>query len=683
MTRCLPVAAFLAVTFSLPHPAMAALEKLWPEKELLPERRAPTFECAKEGAGNIRALLVGIDHYAMPHIDLTGSVNDATLLAGVLKRHQVAVTVAANTTRAALVSNLMSLAHDSHCGDSVIFFFGGHAHSFGDSGLHMIMSDITASQFVNEAYVPFAIAGSPSNREGRRIPGTLDTSELLDYFDRLRENGINVLYIADYTQAQDMARRMGNDFANWHATHKGAVADLAQPAKGAYFGIYAGTQEAEIKLPPGDKHGLSHGLLAWSVASALSEPGNPTFLNFTESIAAVYARTFTDTGISGNKSEFEPVFESSHPDRSPFATGLPTGNGAGESRLRNVDTRSVEVMKPALQRGVARVGPGTVLIQGRVVSPTPPIRVTVNQTSGQVYADGTYQITVPVVAGENSIPLMVWWSDSDFVAHFFTVISQNGENIVQEGQRYAVLIGNQHYQDHGFQALDTPIADSHAVATLLEKRYGFLTSAMIGDQRVSLILDDAGRETMLKTLSQLRAVIGPGDSLLIYYGGHGVYEKETDRAYWLPVDATRDAPQDWVSDADITAALARLSARHVLVVADSCYAGAFRHRGVDPEQPTMNRVQFLDEVNLRKSRNFISSGASEPVADGGGKGHSVFAQALLAGLSQETKPFTAGELFGKHIQTVVGGSSQQIPQFFPMKEGHEGGEFVFVPMLAK
>jgi hypothetical protein len=277
----------------------------------------------------------------------------------------------------------------------------------------------------------------------------------------------------------------------------------------------------------------------------------------------------------------------------------------------------------------------------------------------------------------------VWWSDTDFVAHFFTVVSQNGDNVVQEGQRYAVLIGNQHYQDHDFQALDTPIADSHAVATILEKRYGFLTSAPIGDQRVSLILDDAGRETMLKTLSQLRAVIRPGDSLLIYYGGHGVYEKETDRAYWLPVDATRDAPQDWVSDADITAALERLSARHVLVVADSCYAGAFRHRGVDPEQPTMNRVQFLDEVNLRKSRNFISSGASEPVADGGGRGHSVFAQALLDGLSQESKPFTAGELFGKHIQTVVGGSSQQIPQFFPMKEGHEGGEFVFVPMPAK
>jgi len=282
--------------------------------------------------------------------------------------------------------------------------------------------------------------------------------------------------------------------------------------------------------------------------------------------------------------------------------------------------------------------------------------------------------------GENNVLLTAWWSDTDFVPSFpFTVVAQNGENIVQEGRRYALLIGNQSYKDREFQRLDTPIADTHALAKILEQHYGFSTTAMIGDQPISLVLDDAERERMLKVLSQLRPVLKPGDSLLLYYGGHGVYEKETDRAYWLPVDAARDAPEDWVSDADISAALARLSARHILVVADSCYAGAFRHRGAEPAAVTMSRVQFLDQVNLRQSRNFLSSGANEPVADGGGNGHSVFARALLNGLSQEKTPFTAGELFGKYIQTVVGGNSKQIPQYFPMKDGHEGGEFVFVP----
>ena len=32
-------------------------------------------------------------------------------------------------------------------------------------------------------------------------------------------------------------------------------------------------------------------------------------------------------------------------------------------------------------------------------------------------------------------------------------------------------------------------------------------------------------------------------------------------------------------------------------------------------------------------------------------------------------------------QGTVGGDSKQIPQYFPVKEGHEGGEFVFLPRL--
>jgi hypothetical protein len=59
-------------------------------------------------------------------------------------------------------------------------------------------------------------------------------------------------------------------------------------------------------------------------------------------------------------------------------------------------------------------------------------------------------------------------------------------------------------------------------------------------------------------------------------------------------------------------------------------------------------------------------------------GHSIFLRALLDALTQEKKPFTAGEMFAK-LQTAVGGNSKQIPQYFPMKERHDGGELIFVP----
>jgi hypothetical protein len=636
---------------------------------------------------------VGIDPVVAGGHEDQGSVNDANLMAGVLKRHQVAVTLALNATRAALVANLTSLAHDSRCGDTVIVFLASYLFRVAQSGLQFVMSDMS-QDFVDKhmdyaalkqedenSFPAFLIPGSPAQREGHRIPGALDSSELLDYFDRLRENGVNVMFIADAGGANLFAGRMRNDFASWHAlrTESESGGDY-QSAKGAYFGIYAGNLDIDTRLPPGDANGGYHSLLTWTVASALSESGNPTFSAFTDKIVSVWEQTLKTINDTPQRSELDPVFESSNPYRSPFATGLATSSGTGESRLRNVDTRSIEVTAPPLQRGAAIVGLGSVLIQGKINSPTPPKAISANQTAGRVFADGTFQVTVPVAPGENNILLAAWWNDSDFVPRFFTVVAQEGENIVQEGRRYAVLMANQHYRDPDFPPLDTPLDDSAALASLLQKRYGFTTTAVVGNQPLSLILNDAAdRDAMLKVLSQLRAVVTPADSLLVYYGGHGIYEKETDRAYWLPVDATRDAPQDWVSNADISDALARLPARHILVVADSCYAGAFRSRGgVDPNPAAQSRVQFLEAANLRQSRNFLTSGANEPVADGGGNGHSVFVRALLDALAQEKKPFTAGEMFAK-LQSAVGGNAKQIPQYFPMKEGHDGGEFVFVP----
>jgi hypothetical protein len=74
----------------------------------------------------------------------------------------------------------------------------------------------------------------------------------------------------------------------------------------------------------------------------------------------------------------------------------------------------------------------------------------------------------------------------------------------------------------------------------------------------------------------------------------------------------------------------------MLVIADRCYSGAFRHRGdTSINLANMSRVQFLDEVSLRQSRNLLTSDANEPVTDGVGREHSNFAQALLDGLARE------------------------------------------------
>jgi hypothetical protein len=94
----------------------------------------------------------------------------------------------------------------------------------------------------------------------------------------------------------------------------------------------------------------------------------------------------------------------------------------------------------------------------------------------------------------------------------------------------------------------------------------------------------------------------------------------------------------------------------------------------------MSARQFLDQMNLRPSRDLLTSGANEPVADGGGHGHSLFARALLDGLTAESKPFTGSQLYEPHLHGVVRGTANQIPQYYPLQHRSDGGDFVFVPI---
>ena len=264
------------------------------------------------------------------------------------------------------------------------------------------------------------------------------------------------------------------------------------------------------------------------------------------------------------------------------------------------------------------------------------------------------------------------------------MVASEGNKLVQEGTRYALIIANQDYKDSAFGKLDTPLADAQALADRLGKKFDFKTSLTSNDQTTSLILRNANKRDMERALSRLRTVMTAADSLVVFYAGHGIYEKETHQAYWLPVDAEANEPQTWLSAHDVRSAIQRLEARHVLVVADSCFSGAFRQRaGEAPSPAGMSRAQFLINSMTRPSRMFISSGDNEPVADGGGGGHSMFARALIDGLDRQDKPFTAGEIFTQHVKAVVGGKSGQSPQYFPMQEGHDGGEFVFTPVTTR
>lgn len=229
------------------------------------------------------------------------------------------------------------------------------------------------------------------------------------------------------------------------------------------------------------------------------------------------------------------------------------------------------------------------------------------------------------------------------------------------GSYHALVIGNDTYAH--LRSLRTATSDARAVAEVLAREYGF---------DVKLLIDGTRAET-ISSLYRYRSELNGSDNLLIYYAGHGWQDEDTGRGYWLPVDATRDDPANWISNATITDLLKANPAKHVMLVVDSCFSGTLT-RGI--KLPRQSNVH-LEKLSAKKTRTALTSGGSEPVEDGAGE-HSVFAAALLRSLL-ESQGVLEGQTLFTEIRRPVMLESRQTPEYGDVRfTGHEGGDFLFV-----
>jgi len=240
---------------------------------------------------------------------------------------------------------------------------------------------------------------------------------------------------------------------------------------------------------------------------------------------------------------------------------------------------------------------------------------------------------------------------------------------VQFGRYHALVIGNNAYTD--MSPLKTAVNDATAIADLLRTTYGFTVT----------LLTNATREDIITALDQLRATLTEQDNLLIYYAGHGILDASEERGYWLPVNAQQSSRIQWVSNTTISDALKAMAAKHILVVADSCYSGTLM-RGIDVVRPPSSGAQrdaYLARIAQKRSRTVLTSGGLEPVSDSGGGGeHSVFAKAFLTAL-QENRDVLDGQQLFQLIRRPVILNASQTPEYTDMRyAGHEGGDFLFV-----
>jgi hypothetical protein len=102
-----------------------------------------------------------------------------------------------------------------------------------------------------------------------------------------------------------------------------------------------------------------------------------------------------------------------------------------------------------------------------------------------------------------------------------------------------------------------------------------------------------------------------------------------------------------------------------------------------PQLPiSLERRSWLERMNQKRSRTALTStsGGVEPVHESGG-GHSVFAKAFLVALEENDGVLDGQALFDRVKRPVVI-NSDQTPAYSDIRyAGHDGGEFMFVPLV--
>ena len=247
------------------------------------------------------------------------------------------------------------------------------------------------------------------------------------------------------------------------------------------------------------------------------------------------------------------------------------------------------------------------------------------------------------------------------------------ENVdIEWGQYYALIIANNDYINQGFQDLDTPFNDANEIEQLLNKKYNFKTK----------ILYNATEESILENIYSYRQKLKANDNFLIYYAGHGYLDESNNVGYWQPVDAEINKSWTWISNQTISDELKAMKAKHILVIADSCYSGTFIYRSTFGEKTPKDEENikiFYEKKNNKKARLALTSGDYQPVPDSLDGTHSPFAKALITVLGQNSEILLSSELYQMIEKQLALDSTYQEPLYGAIlnSDHREGADFIF------
>ncbi len=250
-------------------------------------------------------------------------------------------------------------------------------------------------------------------------------------------------------------------------------------------------------------------------------------------------------------------------------------------------------------------------------------------------------------------------------------LSPTGHEII--GNQWLFVIGIDTYIE--WPRLSNAVNDARAVKDILLKRYYFDKYHVI-----ELYDEDATRRNILAKLRYLSRRVGPDDSVVVFYSGHGVTGSERREGSWVPVEGSMNDRTTLITNQEISDYLKidAIKAKHVLLIADSCFSGSSYsgHRGNLPRVTD----KVIKHAYKNTSRLVITSGGLKPMITDGFNDNSVFTHFLVKGLEDNIDPFLIPSGLFKLIKAGVEKNTDQVPLFGSLKDTvkqGKGGELIF------
>jgi len=337
----------------------------------------------------------------------------------------------------------------------------------------------------------------------------------------------------------------------------------------------------------------------------------------------------------------------------------------------------ITITHPNVKRGFKPVlNDDQVAIIGNATDTSGISTVLINGEPVGVDASGSFSKTVLLASGDNSFTITAIDKNQNIATQTFLIernpnqqgmaIEEKQENntaVMQSGDYYALIIGNNDYQDPVINSLDEPINDASSLYNVLISEYTFKS------QNVTF-LKNATYVQMIEAFDNLSNTITEIDNLLVFYAGHGWWDDDKELGYWLPTDARQNSTAFWIANSRISDYMSSIDAKHTLLIADACFSGSiFKTRAAFADAG-----QAINALYALPSRTAMTSGNLKEVPD-----KSVFLEYLVKRLDNNTEKYlSADQLFVK-FRIAVMNNSQTEPQFGTIQNaGDEGGEFIFI-----